>query len=167
MSTPVIIATWTDNGAFAPLARFAKECDKHFCVGERYKIETVEERSQRSHSHFFAWLHDAWLSLPDDRAMDFPTSEHLRKHALILTGHRDERKLVASSVAEARKIAAFLRPADEYAIISVHGNVVVEWKAKSQSKKAMGGPTFQKSKQDVMDFVSDMLRIETRERSAA
>ena len=66
-----------------------------------------------------------------------------------------------------RKIAAFLRPADEYAIISVHGIVVVEWKAKSQSKKAMGGPTFQKSKQDVMDFVSDMLRIETRERSAA
>lgn len=144
-----------------PMPRFAKTCDAEFVVGEVYRMEAVEERSMRSHNHFFAVLHEAWLNLPDELATKFATPTALRKHALILSGYRIERKFAASSKEEARKMAAWIRPPDDYAIISVHDNVVVEWTAKSQSRKAMGGPTFQKSKTDVLDFIADMLGTTT------
>src|SRR3990167_4775862 len=146
-----------DGDNMVPLARHRERCDEAFVVGEIYRMNAIEERSLASHNHYFAALHDAWLNLPDDKAVAFPTSEALRKHALIMSGHRDERKFSASSAAEARKIAAFLKPRDEYAIISVAGNVVLEWTAKSQSRKAMGWPTFKKSKDDVLDYVAGLI----------
>lgn len=162
MDTPIIYS-WTGE-AMQPLGRFAKKADGRFVVGELYRLTDVEERSIASHNQYFASIHDRWLSLPDDLAVQFPTDELLRKHALILTGYRRERKFVASSKEEARKLAAFLRPQsvdDDYAIISVHENVVVEWKALSQSYKGM--PTkgqFQASKQAVIDYLDKLLGIE-------
>lgn len=137
--------------------------DKQFCVGEEYRLGVIEERSLNSHNHLFACVADAWLNLPDDKALDFPTPDALRKHALIMTGHREERKLVCSSPEEARKVAAFIRPGDDYAIISVSGPIVIEWRAKSMSKRAMGGPTFQKAKTDVLDFLSSMIGVTTKQ----
>lgn len=163
--TPVL---WRWSGeAMVPLARFAARCDKTFVIGEVYRLDAIEERSQRSHNHYFATLTDMWLSLPDNLAIQFPTMDVLRKHALIMTGYRRERKFVAASKEEARKLAAFLRPQetdDDYAIISVSGPVVIEWKAMSQSKKAMPEKgQFHRSKQAVLDWVSDLLGLKERE----
>src|SRR3990167_2345512 len=158
MTDTPLLFRWSGD-TMEPLGRHHERCNELFVVGEIYRMNAVEERSLASHNHFFAALHDAWLNLPDEKAMGFPTAEALRKHALIMTGHRDERKFSASSPAEARKIAAFLKPRDEYAIISFAGNVVLEWTAKSQSRKAMGGPTFQKSKDDVLDFVAGLIDV--------
>lgn len=154
----LLVCQW-DGDSFVPLPRLLAHCTEEYVVGQFYRLDIVTERSQRSHSHYFAALHDAWLNLPDEKALDFPTDQHLRKHALILTGYRNERKLVASSPEEARKIAAFIKPRDEYAIVSVAGNIVIEWTAQSQSRKAMGGPTFQKSKDDVLEFVADLIGV--------
>ena len=60
---------------------------------------------------------------------------------------------------EARKLLAFLRPMDEFAVFSIAGPVVIERKAKSQAKKAMGGPTFQKSKSDVLEWASALVGV--------
>lgn len=133
--------------------------DRAYVDGEEYRLGVIEERSVNSHNHFFAMVAETWANLPDDKAMEFPTPEALRKHALIMTGYREERKLVCSSPAEARKVAAFIRPHDDYAIVSVNGPVVIEWRAKSMSKKAMGGPTFQKAKSDILDFLSAMIGV--------
>ena len=159
--TPMLF-TW-DGETMRPISRFHNIANAEFTVGELYRMEAIEERSQRSHSHFFACVHECWLNLPDHLAIEFLTSEALRKRALIMTGFRDERKFVASSPLEARKIAAFILPRDEYAIVSVNANVVVEWTAKSQSKKAMGGPTFQNSKTKVLDYLADMIGVTTDE----
>lgn len=144
-----------------PLPGFAKRCDALYVVGETYTLAPVEQRSSKSHAAYFAYLHDAWLSLPDHLAMQFPSEDALRKHALIMTGFRHERKLVLSSKEEARKVAAFLRPqgGDSYAIISVHECVVVEWKAMSQSYRAMPKGQFQASQRAVRDWVDDLLGV--------
>ena len=92
--------------------------------------------------------------------MQFATDEHLRKHALIMSGYRDERSFACASNAEALRLARFLRPRDEYAIVSVHEATLVEWTAKSQSKRAMGGPLFQKSKQDCLDYLATIIGVE-------
>lgn len=158
-----IVFDWNGEG-MVPLPRFARMADADFVIGERYRLAPVEERSVASHNQFFAAVHDRWLSLPDAIAVQFPTEEILRKHALIMTGFRRERKFVASSKEEARKLAAFLRPQsveDDYAIISVSENVVIEWKALSQSLKGM--PTkgqFQASKRAVLEWLDDLLGIQ-------
>lgn len=157
MGAPIVFR-WTGD-AMEPLSRFHNLVNEEFVVGELYRMEAIEERSQASHNHFFALLHDQWLTLPDHIALEFRTPEHLRKHALIMTGYRNERKFAAATPLEARRIAAFIKPRDEYAIVSVNENVVVEWTAQSQSRKAMGGPTFQKSKSDVLDYIDDMLGV--------
>jgi hypothetical protein len=157
MTAPILFR-WNGD-AMEPLPRFHNVCNAEFTVGEIYRMVVEAERSQISHNHYFATLADKWLSLPENLAFQFATPEHLRKHALILTGYRDEKSFVCSSKAEALRLAAFLKPIDEYAIISVAECAVIMWTAKSQSRKAMGGKLFQKSKSDVLDFVDAMLGL--------
>lgn len=150
------------NGeAMVPANRFwAGVCDKQFVVGERYSLAEHHERSGNSHRHYFAAVHEAWKNLAEDEAERFPTSEHLRKTALIKTGYRNERSLVASSNAEALRVAAFLRPIDEYAIVVVKECVVIEYTAKSQSYRAMGKADFRASKDAVLDYVAGLCGID-------
>lgn len=149
---------WTGE-AFEPLPRFKAACDRELVVGQVYRIETIEERSARSHAHYFACIHERWLSLPEHFGDRFPTPEHLRKYALIRAGFRDERTIVASSRAEALRLAAFVKPMDPYAIVTVTEALVTVWTAQSQSMKAMGREAFQKSKDDVLGVLDDMLGI--------
>lgn len=167
MDAPIIF-TW-DGEAMVPLSRFAPRCDKTYVVGEQYRMSTVEERSLASHNHFFAAVHEYWLNLPDAIAIQFPTPDALRKHALIMTGFRRERKFATESALAARKLAAFLTDAyDDYALISVNGAVVVEWKAMSQSYKAMPEKgQFKRSKDDVLGFCEALVGARIPETEAA
>lgn len=149
---------WTGE-AMEPMSRFRREADARFVVGEHYRLVPIEERSQKSHSHYFAALHDLWMSIPERVAHDYPSVEHLRKRALVLTGHRNERAFVCASKAEAVRLAAFLRPAIEFAIVSVHEATVIEWTPKSQSLRAMGKQDFQRSKDDVLAFARELCGV--------
>lgn len=156
----LVIYEWTGE-AMKPLPNFAKLCDKHFVVGERYKLDSIEERSFVSHRHYFAEVYQAWLNMPEQMTDRFKTPDHLRKFALIKTGYCDERTLVCSSAGEALRVAAFVEPVDEYAIVTITGPVVGIFTAKSQSYKAMGRATFQKSKSDVLEYLASMIGVET------
>lgn len=143
--------------------RSPKVCDERLVVGELYRCELIEERSLASHNAYFAQIHERWLSLPDHIALQFPSPDSLRYHALIMTGWRRERKFACRDSQEARRLAAALIPPsvdDGYAVISVNDNVVIEWRAMSQSYRAMPRKgDFQKSKQDVLDWIDDLLGI--------
>ena len=159
-----------DGEAMIPASQFwSRKADQEFVVGEVYKLVEHHDRSGVSHRHFFAVVNEAHGNLPDDRLEQYPTPEHLRKKALIWKGYRDERTLVATSAAEAQRIAAFVKPSDDYAVVVVKDAVVRIWTAKSQSTKAMGAKQFQDSKQDVLDFIDDLLGVEpgTTARDAA
>ena len=158
--------TWDGDG-FVPVAACRRAANELYVVGERYRMDIVEDASQRSRSHYFAVLRETWLNLPDLRAAEFGSVEHLRKRGLIETGHYDERRFAASSPLEARKLLAFLKPTDEYAVFAVAGNIVVERKAKSQSRKAMGGPTFARSKDDVLGWCANLLGVPSEELAKA
>ena len=96
-----ILYRWDGEAMTPATQRFAREADKQFVVGEEYPLIVHEHRSAASHKHYFAAISDAWESLPESMAGEFPTSEHLRKRALIMAGYRDERSIVAASKAEA------------------------------------------------------------------
>lgn len=155
-----------DGEHMIPQPRFARLCDKQFVVGEHYTLIPHEERSRATHSHYFAALHDAWLNLPDALAEQFPTEEHLRKYALIRTGFADERSIVCGTKAEAQRVAAFIKPMDHFAVVVVREATIKVYTAQSQSMKAMGKAEFQRSKQAVLDFVSDLIGVQAKELAA-
>jgi hypothetical protein len=158
MSAPLTFV-W-DGDTMMPVASCRRAANATFVVGERYRMEVVEERSQRSHSHYFASIHEMWASLPDEKAVHFPTAVHLRKFALIRCGYSDQRQIVCASKAEAQRIAGFIKPMDEYAVVTHHEAVVSVFTAQSQSRKAMGHREFQDSKDRVLDYIAGLLGVE-------
>ena len=160
MSTPAIQVEW-DGEAFRPAGKFwSRLANEHFTVGERYRMAEEAERSTNSHRHEFAFLTEAWNSLPDELLAQYPNPEVLRKHGLIAKGYCTMVQHVCQSKAEAERLAAILRPYDAYAIVIARQNVVTVYTAVSQSKRAMGAAQFNQSKQALMEFVGDLLGID-------
>lgn len=159
---------WQGDGFKPANSYWAGICDKRFVVGQRYAVAEYHERSQASHSHFFACVRDYWQNLPEGEAENHPTPEHLRKRALIATGFYDERILVVSDAEEAKRVVAFIRPIDEFSLVSVNGNIVVERKPQSQSYRAMGKKRFKESKDAVLDWCAALVGVdaETMSRNA-
>ena len=153
--TPLLFM-W-EGDCFRPVRHHAKQCDKRFVIGERYLLDEVQERSSKSHAQYFAAVGAAWQNLPDELAEKWPTSEHLRKHALIRCGFFDKTSLQASSRAKALRLAAYIRPMDDYAIITVSGSLVERYTAKSQSYRTMPKGEFQASKQAVLDWIASLI----------
>lgn len=155
MNTPLDYL-WDGEGMMV-LSRHQNAADQQFTIGQRYRLEVFEERSINSHNHQFAAIAETWSNLPDELAARYPTPEHLRKAALIATGWCDTHTLVCASKAEAIRVAAFMRPSDEFAVIVAKEATVTRYVAKSQSLRAMGKDDFTKSKSDVLDYVSALI----------
>lgn len=151
-----MIFEWNGE-AMVPLRRFHNVANAEFTVGERYRMEAQEQRSLISHNHYFATLQNIWESLPENFGDRIPSVEHMRKWALIRCGYRDERSIVCASKAEAERVAAFVKPMDDFAIVIAQEATVIVYTAKSQSMKAMGAKDFQRSKEVVLDYCNGML----------
>ncbi|PBB75167.1 hypothetical protein CK227_10265 [Mesorhizobium sp. WSM4308] len=170
MTTAPINLRYEGEGNFRVMSNYwAARADKDFVIGEVYKMVEHHDRSQISHNHYFAALGNAWSNLPDRLFEEFPTAEVLRKKLLIRAGYADERSIVCASKAEAQRVAAFIKPMDDYAVVTVREAVVRVYTAQSQSVKAMGAKPFQASKQAVLDALDDLLGVErgVTERSEA
>lgn len=163
-----IIYTW-DGEAMVPLPRYHNLANGEFVVGERYRCEVQTDRSWVSHKHQFAWLHEAWLSLPEDVASRFRNEDQLRRYGLIAGGFCDSTTIVCATRAEAERWCAELKKREPDTIIQASGNVLIQYTAHSQARNAMDAKTFQRSKQAVLDYVDDLLGVERgqTERSAA
>lgn len=170
MGTVPLLFRYEGEGEFKPATDYwGRRADLSYVVGEVYRLVTFEERSQASHNHYFASIQNGFDNLPDAMRDQFPTVEHLRKKLLICAGYADERSIVCASKAEAHRMAAFIRPIDEYAIVSVREAVVRVFTAQSQNMRAMGAKAFQESKQAVLDQLDDLLGVDrgATSRSAA
>lgn len=162
MSTAPLPFRW-DGETMVPLPRFAARCDQEYVVGEVYRMAPVEERSMRSHGHYFARVKEYHDSLPDHLAERFPTPEHLRKWALVQAGYANRAEIVCRSHAEAARTIATIKALDEYAVAIARDNILVVLTAQSQSTKAMGAKMFQESKDKVFGVLDDLLGLKERE----
>ena len=162
MTTTDILCTWTGE-AFVPRPGFhAKRANEAFGAGEMVVMNVENERSMRSHRHYFASIKDAWDNLPERYALTqwAASPVHLRKYALIRTGHYNSTSYPCATQAEAQRWAANMRPIDEFGVVTARDAVVTRYEAKSQSVKAMGPKEFQKSKTDVLEWLDVLLRGE-------
>lgn len=149
-----------DGEAMRPVQGYAARADREFVIGAVYRLVEHQDRSLASHGHFFAAVNEAFQNLPPEHAGRWQSADHLRKWALIKAGYADERSIVCASKAEAQRLAGFIAPLDEYAIVAPSEAVVTVYTAKSQSMKAMGKAAFQDSKDKVLAILADLLGIE-------
>lgn len=154
---PPLVFRW-EGDALSPM--HPKQCDKHLVIGQQYVLVEYKHRTAATHNHYFAAIANAWQSLPDHMLTEYPHPEALRKKLLIRCGYADERSIVCASKAEALRVAAFIKPMDEYAIVTVREAVVRVYVAQSQSLRAMGKADFHTSKQRVLDALDDLLGVE-------
>jgi hypothetical protein len=144
---------------------------KEFVVGQRYWFEEVSDRSWVSHHHEFAFVREAWASLPEALTDTFPSAEHLRKAALVATGWHREVIIDAGSRAGALRVAAFVEAEDEFADVVTRGPTVIVRKARSQRMHGhdrMDKAEFQKSKDDILGWIANLIGVEAeRLRGAA
>jgi hypothetical protein len=150
---------WRYNGAVMVPMR-PELAERVFRPDGHYLLEAHHERSYQRHRAYFASLHEAWSSL---RVDDFPSPEHLRKFALIKCGYYDERVLVCDTASQAERVAAFVRPLDEFAIIVRDDTLVRVWTARSQAYKAMGRDEFNRSMSEVLDYVAGLVGVSREE----
>ena len=168
MTSGRVLFLCLDDRSMVPASpHWMKRAEAQYRPGEVYHLVQHHERSDASHNHFFAALNKSWQNLPEDVAPEYPTSEHLRKKALIACGYANERAIVCASKAEALRLAAFIRAMDDYAVIAVSGAVVRVWTAKSQSYRAMGKAEFTDSKRKVLDYVAGLLRVTPKQLEGA
>lgn len=154
MTAPPLRFIYMGEGEWSPATRMvAAQADEHYVIGQPYDLAELRARSAKSHSHYFAVLHELWETLPEALAAEFPSPEHLRKFALVRCGFADETAIACASPDAALKLSAYLRKSDGYSVISVTNNTVRVWTAQSQSARDMGAATFQQSKQAVLDFI--------------
>lgn len=159
MSAPPIPCVWQE-GAFRPLPNFRRVAAANYGEGELISLAAVEERSEASHRHEFAWLREAWANLPEQFAADFPNPEVLRKRALIATGWCDVTDYPCVFKTEAKRTADRLRSElDDYAVVIVSDTVVRVCRAKSQARNRMKREDFEASKQDVLGWVAGLLGV--------
>ena len=157
---------WT-GVAWQPLPAFAEDCDKEFVLHEERWLDAHHDRSMASHNHYFAALNTAWATLPEDLALRFPTPQALRKWCLIETGwYTAPEPFMMATQAEALRHALELsrRHPDDRVYVDPDDPRRVVWKtAKSQSYRAMRKVDFQKSKDDVLRKLSELIGVPTDE----
>ncbi len=148
-----------DGAAMIPLERFRGLASRQFRPGVEYALVPHRERSDAAHGLFFKCVELAWKNLPHEYDGKFPTSEHLRKRALVWEGFADEHTMLCANEAQAQSTGVLARALDGYAVIQIKGPIVIVWTAKSQSRHVMGHDVFTDSMNKVLGRLADMLGI--------
>lgn len=153
-----IRAIWT-GASFLPSNYDMSYCQRMFRPGTEYVIDPEQQRDMNSHRHYFAQLAEAWRNLPEDLEEKYPDEEIFRKKLLIEAGYFNESEVVCDTKRDAVTIAAFMADLDVSATITVHGNVIRKYTARSQKVSQMGRQEFQKSKWAVLELASSLIKV--------
>lgn len=142
-----------------------QRCEDAFGAGEVVTLSVVENgHSLPSHRHYFATINEGWRNLPESAAFEpwAHSAETLRKHALIMTGWKNEPEIFAlASRADAERFAARVRARwGDYALTAIRDNSVTVLTARSQSMKAMGRKDFERSKADVLSWIAGQIGVD-------
>ena len=157
-----VLLRW-EGDEFKPVNHAVQRtCDKQYVVGQIYRMDEVSERSEESHRQEFAYIDEAFLTMPEHLSDQFSSATALRKKALIDCGFYHETIIDAGTPQAALEVSAFIRKRDEFAYVVVRDHIVVMREAKSQKKRGpdrMNKAEFQKSKQAILEYIAALLDV--------
>jgi len=154
---PPMEYVWHD-GALRPLK--PRLAASRLVEGEVYSLAPHEERSKRSHDHWFVSVEEAFKNLPEDTEGRWLSVEHFRKWVLVRAGWCDELTVACETKAEAERVAALSQKLDGYAVVILRDKVVSIYTAKSQSYAAMKSGEFRAVKERGLKVLADLLGVE-------
>src|SRR5215204_4669821 len=105
MAKAVPILFLCRDGVMVPHRRALEQFHAQFDDGEQYLLAESDDRSDRSHNHYFACLQAAFDNLPESLKATIYSREILRQHALIMTRFADVDVRVYASPKEAHSAA--------------------------------------------------------------
>lgn len=155
-----------DGAVMVPLDRFRPLARRQYHPGQEYALVQHLERSDASHRHYFACVKKGWNNLPERMTERFPTSEHLRKRCLVWEGYADHTEMPCVDEMTMANLIILIRKADPYAVMKKEGLVLHIWTAQSQDHVSMGHELFQKSKDDVLGRICQMVGCTMKELTA-
>jgi hypothetical protein len=123
--------------------------------------------ADRMRMRFFAILRDIHGNLNDDLRRRFPSSETLRKHALVAAGWCDVMTVLAGSKSAAPGIAAAFQVKDRYCIIDIRGEVLTIYTARSMMRPALLKHQFLEISEKALDWILTQTGIDGRLSEAA
>lgn len=158
---PKVLLRWTGS-AYEPATAFWQRV-----ISEQTPIGAVEwqefspddEVSDAERAAFFAQVGEAWKNLPDDLAARYPSPDHIRKRALVTTGHCDITDHVCESEHEIGMIQRFAAR-NEYAVLVRKDMVIRELVPKSMKKGGMTKKEFREAAEDVRRVLSELLGVD-------
>lgn len=149
----------TETG-FEPLGIHAFAAfKKQYQPGQRYVLTQHRERSGKSHRHLFSVIKETFDNLPDRWAEMFSSPEALRKYLLVRAGWCDAHTFTCETPEEAKRLVRYLKPIDEFSIVTAKDCVVTRYAAKSISEQNMGSEDFNAVKDKVLDIAAKMIGV--------
>jgi hypothetical protein len=148
-----------ENSVMIPTQSYLVRARRQYANGHKYRLEVREDRSSRSHAHYFACLKDIHDNLSDEQRTEYPTVEHLRKRALIKCKFYNMREYACETIRHAKNLEALAGQLDEYAIVVRKNDVVRVYTAMSQDLHTMDREKFTMSKNAVLDLCSEMIGV--------
>ena len=124
------------------------------------ELVNPKEHSDPMRRMFFAAIRDIWQTLPDHVAPMYPSSEHLRKAALVRAGWCNSTTTACGNRATAIRVAALARHLDEYAIVDISGSVVTVFTAKSMAKRACPKADFKRVADQALMWANGLIGVE-------
>lgn len=155
--------------AMVPELKYRGLSERQYSMDDSHVLAPLEARSMKSHSHYFAALHDGFDNLPEGLAVNFPNEEALRAWLLIETGWCDQDLTHLTTEKEARDSAERTKRREPFCRIRVFESVddeghpcwaVLVKRAMSQSTRTMGKESFQKSKTDVLEYLDVLIGVQ-------
>ena len=149
------------GGVFIPPGVAVRDMlDKKLVVGECYRLDIYNERSEAFHGKYFATISEAWTHLPMPWDQMLPTPEHLRKYALIKAGWCDSIIMPMKSKTDAIASVHAMKLLDAYCIATATGNVLTIWKARSQRKAFQSAKEFYETAVRVFDVIGGIIGVD-------
>lgn len=109
---------------------------------------------------FFACLRDAHANLRPEHLQRWPDSEALRKSSLIAVGHCDVATLCAGTKTAAQEFATFLRGRDRHCLVTVRGDVLMIYTARSMARRVLQKKQFQEVVEKVFAHIAEQTGID-------
>ncbi len=134
-----------------------------FCPACGAVLDNAADHSDPARHRYFAILRDAWSNLPDHWRALCPTSEHLRKYALVKVGHCDTIVVNGGSKKAALEVAAMAKVLDTFAVTDVRGAVVVIYVARSQAKRMQPKKAFLECAEKVYAVLGEIIGTDPAE----
>lgn len=158
MTMAPIVCEW-DGECLFPRPMFAKACDAGLVIGQCYRIEFIEEHSEKSRRFYFATLDDIFASLPENNGR-FTSREQMRHAALIATGYADFAEFAFRDDEQAFAFANYTTAHEPYAVVVQALDSVAVWRAESQARNGgMDKQRFQDSTRDVLSYCAELIGV--------